>query len=71
MFNINDQVLVTFKDKQYNAVIIDIEQCTEYSGIYQQYDKLVYSGRYGVRFIDKNPTLIDIPYFWENDLTLR
>ncbi len=72
MFNLNDKVLVDFRGTQHEAVIIDIEQCSEYIDprTRKASDKKVFTGRYGVRFVGENPTIIEIPYFWKKELTL-
>lgn len=85
MFKIGDNVLVRIHDyinevdNYYTGVVIDIEQCSEYTDEYFQrlkrwgsaieYNPIIKTGRYGINF-DKNPTLIELPYFWEKDISL-
>lgn len=83
MFKLNDKVSVRIHDyinevdNYYEGIIIDIEECHEYNeesmrrkGIYIKDNPLVKTGRYGIQFINANPTLVAVPYFWEKDLTL-
>lgn len=85
MFNIGDRVLVKIHDSieeidiGYPGTIHDIEECSEYTeehfrklkawGSKLEYNPIVKTGRYGIKF-DNNPTLIEIPYFWEKDISL-
>lgn len=81
-FNINDRVSVKYRnyinevDNYYSGTIVDIEECHEYDeetlrrrGIKIEENPLVKTGRYGIKF-DINPTRIEIPYFWESEITL-
>lgn len=70
--------IIYHKDgKKYPAQIIDIEECDEWvrdrfgsypHGITQDNVKRVKTGRYGVQFLDINPTIIVLPYFWEKEI---
>lgn len=72
--NINDPVLVTFKGNQYKGIIIDVEECHEYDEAFAKRsgyaNPLVKTGRFGIKFDDTNPTLIDVPYFYSRDIQL-
>jgi hypothetical protein len=78
-FELNQLVFIIYhKDgKKYPAKIVDIESCPEYArdrfgrfphGITQENIKQTTTGRYGVQFLEINPTIINIPYFWEKEI---
>ena len=76
-FAIGQLVYVKYhKDNQfYPARIVDIEQCRKLvprPGTYEKpSDEYEYTGRYGVQFTDVNPTIIDVPYFWEHEIYIN
>lgn len=76
-FSINQLVYIKYhKDcKFYPARIVDIEQCRKWIPRHGTYEKppeeYEYTGRYGVEFTETNPTIIDLPYFWEQEIFLK
>lgn len=74
IYQIGQEVYIKYhKDQQfYPAKIVDIEQCKKCVGRPTHYEKdsteYELTGRYGVQFTDINPTIIDIPYFWEREI---